>query len=198
MDVEVAELRGPLQVLVGTEQQRAEAQASLLHAQAQLAQAREDGLLDVAGHSGLLGAPRGRRVRIGIGGEGPVLGHGLLEAQARADAIVVGHQLPPQLGGAVLLRGAADDLLHGQQELGHHVPVDAAQALVSHHDAGTSQVGVVVEDVLEEVQHRLAVAGHGFGPALLSGHASQGGRQVARVAEGGVEGAPQRDGKDRV
>ena len=85
------------------------------------------------------------------------------------------------------------ELLDGDEEFRHHVPVDAPEPLVGVHRAGPTCVDVVVEDVLEELHDGLAVSLDGFGRARVFSKPVECGGQVVAVPEVRVESHGPRD-----
>ena len=114
--------------------------------QAQLAPACQDLFLDLAGHARLLCAALAWRVAVGVGGKGTVGGSVLAVAKAVAHPAVVRLQRGQFWRCAVGRLEHA--LLHRQQQLGHHVPVDAAQAFEGEHGAGSAGESVMLEQAL--------------------------------------------------
>ena len=73
------------------------------------------------------------------------------------------------LAGAPESAAPLEGLLHRQQQLGHHVPVDAAEPLIGEERARTGRVVPVVEQLLVDPLHAAVVGGHhGRGIGILS------------------------------
>ena len=102
-----------------------------------------------------------------------VFTNALIEPQALAHTIVCLNQSAPNVsrfpGRFCLVAG----FLHCQQKLGHHVPVDAADAFVAVHAARTPHKRFVVEDCFIEVQHGLTIYGNSGAPLGMFGQAVQ-------------------------
>src|SRR5450756_2663622 len=109
---------------------RAKTESPVIDADSHLAEARDQILFHLPSHPRLLRAREARRVRVGIGRDGPVEHRRLVDADALADLAVVAPEAIEQ--GRVLLglSRRVEDLLNGDQELRDHVPVDAPEPLV--------------------------------------------------------------------
>ncbi len=95
----------------------------------QLTEAGQDLFFDLAGHTRLLSAGVLWRVGIRVGREGAVLARGLVEPEALTDTVV---QSPEPVAGFCVRRPGQrveKILLHGQQQLGDHVPINRTQPL---------------------------------------------------------------------
>ena len=122
------------------------------HPQAELAEAGEDLLLHLAGHAGLTAPMPGGGVGVGVGGEGPVDRGRLAVAEARAHVLIGRDQRLDRRARFTVGDRAFDGLLDREQELGHHVPVDAPQPLVGEERPGPPGELRVGEHLLEDVE----------------------------------------------
>mmetsp|Transcript_4001 Transcript_4001/g.7100 ORF Transcript_4001/g.7100 Transcript_4001/m.7100 type:complete len:233 (+) Transcript_4001:1145-1843(+) len=127
-----------------TQQNRRKLDLPTSNLEAQLPKPSEDLLLHLPSHARLLGSTPAWSVGVGVRREGPVLLRGLVEAEARPDLIVL---LAEGRHGSGIL-GVQGNLLGGQQQLGTHVPINAAQPLEREHGARPSSERLVVEDQL--------------------------------------------------
>ena len=174
---EEREVCGRREQLGAVQQRGPQLEPSALHPHAQLAEAGEDDLLHRARHPGLLRAGVPGRVRVRIGGEGAVVPRALVEAEPRADPVVRVCQRGHLRGRRARGAGPLEGLLRGQQELRHHVPVDAAEPLVAVHRPRAAGELLELEDAREAVDRGLAVGLHqrrerGL-PAHLGEHRAQ-------------------------
>ena len=138
--------RGGGEQFLRVEQPAVEDQPAIRHCPAQLGLAGQDGLLDHAGHARLLSAPPFGRVGIRIGRERAVIPRAFIESQASPDIPVVFDERPAL---RIILKSAGS-LLRGQQQLGDHVPVDAAQAFVRKERPRATGEFIVMEGLLEQ------------------------------------------------
>src|SRR6185295_10490618 len=113
-----------------SQERRTKRDAALAHAYAELSLARDRLFLHLAGHSGLPRAAVARGVRIRIEWERAVHVGALVETAGPVPdpVVVLGQALHRHLVVAAI-DGRVEPLLHGEQELSHHVPVDAAEPL---------------------------------------------------------------------
>ncbi|MCU0752295.1 MAG: hypothetical protein MUC40_04570 [Akkermansiaceae bacterium] len=78
--------------------------------------------------------------------------------------------------------GLKIDFLHGEQEFGDHVPVNAAEALKGEHGAAAAGERPVVEDFLPQSRDGFAVRGDGF---LIAGFGNEPVKSRLQVADVG-------------
>lgn len=153
---------------------------------AEFAEAGEEFFLDLSGHAGLLGAGVFGGVGVGVWGEGAALGGGFVESEAGADAVV--EDLEALGGGGVAEgEGLVVALLGGEEELGDHVPVDAADAFVAEHRAGAAGEAGVLEYGFVKVENALCVLPDEGGVDGVFGEGVKGGTEVVGFSEGGCE-----------
>src|SRR2546429_3549035 len=175
------------QELAAPEQVDPETYPAPLDGKAHLAEPGDDVLLDLSGHARLLGPGEPWRVRVRVGRDRTVYLRRLVYADAVAYRLVV--RADPGQGqhvGAAVPAGPVEYLVDGQQQLGHHVPVDAAEALVLVEGSRPAGERLVVEDLLVQVEQVRGIRGDQLAQVVV-GHGAQRGTQVAGVAEGGVE-----------
>ena len=108
----------------------------------------EDVLFDLACHPGLLGSRVGRRMGIGISGEGTIGLRCFFQPHALVDVSELLDQPPPD-GIARFLRGNTLPR-HGIGQLRHHMPIHAAQALISEKASRSSGESTMLKRLLPE------------------------------------------------
>ena len=95
-------------------------------------------------------------MRVRVRRERTVLLWRLIEADPAAHAVVELAKSAALGGIRSAIDGGGEVLLHGEQQLRHHVPVDAAEAFEAEHGARAAGKHLVIEYAFEQVVQRRA------------------------------------------
>ena len=100
-------------------------------------------------------------MRVAVGGERAVPLRCLAEPETVADPSIGVGQAGDDVGRLAAIDGRAVDLLHGEQQLGDHVPVDRPDPLVAVHRSGATGERRMVEELLVQLLDHRPLCGVG-------------------------------------
>ncbi|MPM54982.1 hypothetical protein SDC9_101765 [bioreactor metagenome] len=170
---------GLRQQLSAVKEQEVEDNLAFYYSKAQLCQTGQDLFFDHARHTGLLGALTSRGVTVRISGEGAIFSGHFFEALTGAHIGIALHE-PLQRGFAL---STLHGFLHGQQQFGDHMPVDAAQPFKGKKRAGAAGKLLVVEGGFKERLNGSAFLFHQSTKTSILLEGGQRSRHISAVAE---------------